>query len=314
MRSLFAVVPAVALLAVFVAGPDQLPAQGKMKRPQRQVAGSLYAFGAKTAPIGQLNGAVYTYPFYAFPPCWRSTGPTCFKDAFHGRYGTFADPTFGPEFKTTVGGFGVTDIDLNQARVAGDGQDWTTGPWTWHAVFTVDTALQNGQYPKPFRASNYVNETTSQGYAITLRAPDASPSATTFSCEVFRNNNVGNWLLASTSTWAAGNVYTVTCTSDGAATRRIYVNGVQEATATTNLTPVTCTDANCKLQADSEGGTGRLYTHLIMAWARELTANEVRDLYANPDGFIYLGATPEHEVLNVAAGAGALLNNPVVVQ
>lgn len=162
--------------------------------------------------------------------------------------------------------------------------NWSSGAWT-AAVYTyIEAAAANGENRIIFGRVNYVNESSNQGWSLIWAAPD---NGTRFGFSAHNNNGGASYFLGSTTTWAAGNSYFVVGTSD-ATTRRIYLNGVEEANTTNSPVPASQT-TNGLINQDSgfgadtgSGSTGKAHVLIAYAWNRELSAAEIRALSDDP--------------------------------
>lgn len=144
--------------------------------------------------------------------------------------------------------------------------EFLSGPWSIATFFNIvgtgnETVWARNAHP---------SESTNSGWEIRV------DSSNTFVFASYANNGAVFYVLSSTTVPAAGN-WVVVGTSDGI-TRRIYVNGRQEATTTNNPNPLT-TNGGVVMGAGS-GSVPALY--FGAAWNRCLDASEVWDLQQNP--------------------------------
>lgn len=195
---------------------------------------------------------------------YAGQGAGSFRDLV--RQGRFASTTPAQYLQLTSGG-AAANWKFN---VADDADwDWTSGPFSVAAYFrhTVNDGVNNIKMMSRF---NFVSNSNNQGWELETDAGSAK-----FRFNVGNNN--ANFGLATTTSRSVGD-HLLVGTSD-ATTRRIYLNGVQEAATTNNPTPTTQTTngLNATLPA-----SGRAYVYVGYIWLREISLSEVLELKRNP--------------------------------
>lgn len=158
---------------------------------------------------------------------------------------------------------------------------FASGAFTVWVKLRQDVAPSAGTFVGALGKDSFVSSSDNQGWTFQMFPSDHSvyPSKMVF---IHRNNTVDtNAQLASTTNASAG-YRTYGHSSDGTATRRIYVNGVQEATVGTVLNPL----ANTTTAVNVVGSTNNFYIFAWGVWKRELTAAEQLTLHNRPYEFI----------------------------
>jgi len=178
-----------------------------------------------------------------------------------------------------------------------DGSDttdlnWTSGPFT-AAVFCNITDRLN--YPQPLSRRVYTNESTNSGWELQVRPVGGQGRA---SFLVYNNNSVASYSLQGTTDTGTGDM-AIAGTSD-ATTRRIFLNGEEEASTTSNPVP-----ASASIPLRSETYLAGYSTYIGAMWNRCLLPVDVANWSNDPFQFLIY---PEDELfatlVGVAAGGG----------
>ena len=158
---------------------------------------------------------------------------------------------------------------------------FSSGAFTVWVKLRQFAAPSAGEFIGALAKDNFVSSSNNQGWVFQMFPSDHSiyPSKMVF---IHRNNTVDtDAQLASTTNAAVGD-RTYGHSSDGTATRRIYVNGLQEATVGTVLNPT----ANDATGVNVVGSSTAFHIYAWGAWKRELTAAEQLTLHNRPYEFI----------------------------
>ena len=151
--------------------------------------------------------------------------------------------------------------------------DFTSGPFT-AVAFSRLYVLPTGTTLADFIArADYTSESVNHGWQLTALGSGFGPGANRFVWIVMNNNALTVTRLASATAIAIGD-WLIAGTSDGT-TRRIYVNGREEASTTNSPSPAAAVTG--QLGATLNGGDAYHYWQGV--WARCLTAGEVRQLW-----------------------------------
>lgn len=154
---------------------------------------------------------------------------------------------------------------------------FSSGAFTVWVKLRQLVAPSAGTFVGALGKDSFVSSSDNQGWTFQMFPSDHSvyPSKMVF---IHRNNTVDtNAQLASTTNAAVGD-RTYGHSSDGSATRRIYVNGLQEATVGTVLNPT----ANNTTAVNVVGSSGNFQIYAWGVWKRELTAAEQLTLHNRP--------------------------------
>lgn len=157
--------------------------------------------------------------------------------------------------------------------------EFVSGPWTIATFFNIKQFV-SGEYLDIFAIDGYSDESTNKGWGLTTRGDTDK-----FAFLSMNNNGSANYRLESNTLVASGN-WSLVGTSDGI-TRRLYVNGKQETTTTTNANPATALGVSI----GNSTGNYKCHNYICVAWARELSADEISKWHRNPFGLLYIPST-----------------------
>lgn len=160
--------------------------------------------------------------------------------------------------------------------------NFTSGGWAI-GVFTHSAAISAtiGANPVAISRVNYTSESVNSGWSLGAQGNSATLSQV-WQFFSFANNAAASYNLLGTSQNYVGDVF-LGGTSDGTSTRRIIVNGVQEATSAANLNPLSSGTAIAPAAA---GGGSFDGSYLLLAWNRDVTLPEWAWLNSEPYCFL----------------------------
>lgn len=181
-----------------------------------------------------------------------------------------------PGIPIRPGGLALDLFEMSNASTAD--LDFTSGGWAIGSFFHLATTGTSGSSPSVMSRISYSSESVNSGWILQYAA-QASPA---WAMQCFANNDFSNYYTQGTSTPVVGD-HLLGMTSDGAATRQLVVNGVQEATTVTNLNPLTSAN-NFATLAGSIATTDGNY--LTLAWNRDVLLPEWAWLSAEPYCFL----------------------------
>ena len=149
--------------------------------------------------------------------------------------------------------------------------------WT-AATFVRVTGTITGQNFIPVRFSNYVSESNNQGWFFQLSGSNPRK----WDAGSFNNNGFANYSIVGTTTVVEGEWFIVQ-TSDRT-TRRLFVNGIQDASGTTNPIPAVNTAGTYNNTTLTAGINA--WTYAVYCWDRCLNPLEITRLYTEPYAMI----------------------------
>lgn len=165
--------------------------------------------------------------------------------------------------------------------------NWTSGAFTVAAWANYTTILG---YPGAIDRSTYVSESNNQGWYLNINQGSGK-----YGFGSFNNNAEALNLLKSTTTATTGPVMQAG-TSDGT-TRRIFINGVQEASTTNSPVPAS---RSSNVVASTVG----TLNYAVGIWRRALTAMELFEWYIKPFDLLQQPTARRYYFGTVVAGGG----------
>lgn len=158
---------------------------------------------------------------------------------------------------------------------------FTSGGWAIAAFCHLgQVGATSGQNPSIFGNTSYTSESVNSGWGLAQQGNPA-PSSAVWTSFSFANNAFTSYALAGTSQAYVGDVF-LGHTSDGT-TRRLVVNGIQEATSALSPNPLS-SSAVVSPSVPASGFFDGAY--LLLAWNRDVTLPEWAWLNAEPYCFL----------------------------
>jgi hypothetical protein len=200
-------------------------------------------------------------------------------------------PTFGRHAR------GVTAENYTGNTAATTEWNFSSGPWSVAAYGHV-TDVTGSEQPTLIGRNAYVSESDNQGWEL------GGVSTGAYRFLVFNNNGFANYNLNGSSSRVNGPV-ALAGTTDGT-TRRLWVNGAEEANTALNANAASATAG----LSNASAATEHQHCYIAYAWNRELSARDVAELARDP--FALLTTRSAMVVVPAAAASmGRVFSSPM---